>query len=79
MGRGFFQWQIAEFVDDEKLGLGEECDVRIEFAFALRSGKSREQCSCGDKQNAVARFDRSAAKRDRQVRFADAWRRSTRT
>ena len=64
--------QVAEFVDDQQLGLGEEGELVGELAFGLGLGEGGEQRGRADEQDGVAGLDDGAAQRDGEMGLADA-------
>ena len=57
-GPALLEQQVAERVDDEQLGLGEEGELVVELAAGLSPGECAEVCRRGDDLYRVARTRR---------------------
>ena len=67
-----FERQVAEFVDDEQLRLGEMRQPLLEPPVGLRLGQVRDQRHRAGEQHRIASDNRFAAERHGQMRLADA-------
>src|SRR6185312_1314168 len=68
------EWQIAEFIDDQQLGLGEEAEALLEPVLRMGLGERRHQRWGGHEQHRVAFADGGTSQSNGEMRLADAGR-----
>lgn len=66
--------QIAELVDDQQLGPRQDRQLLFQRTFLMSLGKHGDQRRGGNELGAIILPDRLAPERNRQMRFACAWR-----